>query len=202
MWGRPAQGRHLRTRLDCHLGLFLFYRMPIGRVSLRPGERFFEDGLEEVGGEYADVLDLFGQRLAVPHQRLHSLYDGRLLGEGREGDQFFKNVFTGDARNLSLFGTLQRVILRLEILENELITNDDWTHSHELPANCDAIIDQKIQFPDAGSFNSNEKVAFPGAHLRLLSPPRVSGVSKRRQSETLTSPAQAHFAQLPLGRDW
>ncbi len=50
------------------------------------GEGFFEDGLEEVGGVGAGVLDLRFQRTAGRHQRLHPLHDRGLLGEGWEGD--------------------------------------------------------------------------------------------------------------------
>ena len=55
-------------------------------MSINGGEGFFEDGLEEVGGVGAGVRDLRFQRLAMRHQRLHSGDDGRLLGEGWEGD--------------------------------------------------------------------------------------------------------------------
>ena len=49
------------------------------------GEGFFEDGLEEVGGVGAGVLDLRFKAAAGRHQRLHPLHDGGLLGEGWEG---------------------------------------------------------------------------------------------------------------------
>ena len=50
-------------------------------------EGFFEDGLEEVGGVGAGLLDLRFQRTAGRHQRLHPLHDRGLLGEGWEGDE-------------------------------------------------------------------------------------------------------------------
>ena len=50
------------------------------------GEGFFEDGLEEVGGVGAGVLDLRFQRPAGRHRCFHTLHDRGLLGEGWEGD--------------------------------------------------------------------------------------------------------------------
>jgi len=48
----------------------------------------------------AGVLDLRIQRTAGRHQRLHTLNDRGLLGEGWKGDQFFENVISSDSGNL------------------------------------------------------------------------------------------------------
>ena len=66
------------------------------------GEGFFEDGLEEVGGVGAGVLDLGGQRSAMLHQRLHSLHDRGLLRERWERQAKIRYMLRFQVRLLPL----------------------------------------------------------------------------------------------------
>ncbi len=98
-----------------------------GLIHGRGGEGFFEDGLEEIGGVSAGLIDLRFQRTAGRHQRLHPLHNRGLLGKRWERNRDVLALRDGDivltSRSDELNILKERAFLHERVLSHLLPNN-------------------------------------------------------------------------------